>query len=128
MDQVTLSCGVPPKYQVAGQAAAVLNSPRNAVFPLSLSAQGWTAGNAQLGGVDSELVLLPENDGSVSVNGIPYRGRFRFRPVAPGKFDVINEVDVDSYHSSVVSKEMLPGWHVEAYTAQAIVARTYAIY
>jgi stage II sporulation protein D len=41
---------------------------------------------------------------------------------------VINDVDVDSYLCSVVSKEMLPGWHEESYKAQAIVARTYAIY
>jgi stage II sporulation protein D len=128
VDQVTLACGVPPKYQVANQPPAILNSPRNAVFPISLSPQGWAAGDALLGGADSELVLQPEHDGSVSVNGTPYRGRFRFRPVAPGKFDVINEVDVDSYLSSVVSREMLPGWHDEAYKAQAIVARTYAIY
>jgi stage II sporulation protein D len=128
MDQVTLSCGVPPTYQVADQPAAVLNSPRNAVFNLSLAKDGWAAGNSLLGGAASELVVQPEHDGSVSINGTPYRGRFRFRPVAPGKFDVINELDVDSYLCSVLPKELPPNWRDETYKAQAIVARTYAIY
>jgi hypothetical protein len=48
-------------------------------------------------------------------------------PTAAG-FDVINDVDVDGYLKSVVPKEMLPDWTVEAYKAQAIVARTYALY
>ena len=127
-DQVTLACGVPPTYQAGDQPAAILTSPRNAVFTLSLSQQGWVAGNALLGGPDTELLIRPQHDGSVSVNGVPYRGRFRFRATGPGRFDVINDVDVDSYLCSVVSREMLPNWHDEAYKAQAIVARTYAIY
>src|SRR5688572_8887724 len=127
-DQVTLACGVPPTYQVAGQAPAAVNCPRNAIFTLSLGAQGWVAGNALLGGPGAPLVIQPEQDGTVSVNGIPYRGRFTFVPTGPGRFDIVNEVDVDSYLCSVVSREMLPGWHPEAYNAQAIVARTYAIY
>jgi stage II sporulation protein D len=128
VDQVTLSCGVPPTYQLAEQPATVLKSPRNAVFNLSLTKDGWAAGNALLGGAASELVVQPEHDGSVSINGTPYRGRFRFRPVAPGKFDVVNELDVDSYLCSVLPKELPPNWRDETYKAQAIVARTYAIY
>src|SRR6185503_19055996 len=127
-DQVTLACGVPPTYQVGGQAAAPLNCPRNAIFTVTSTAQGWVAGNALLGGPGAPLHLQPQYDGSVSINGTPYRGRFSFVPTDPGKFDVVNEVDVDSYLNSVVSREMLPGWHDEAYSAQAIVARTYAIY
>src|SRR5205085_8957185 len=56
-----------------------------------------------------------------------YRGKFRFIPVGGTRFDVINELDVDAYLASVVSKEMLVGWHDEAYKAQAVVARTYAL-
>jgi stage II sporulation protein D len=127
-DQVTLACGVPPTYQAGAQAPAMLDSPRNAIFTLTSTARGWQAGNALLGGAGAPLVIQPQHDGSVSINGTPYRGRFAFVPTGPGKFDVVNEVDVDSYLCSVVSREMLPGWHPQAYNAQAIVARTYAIY
>jgi stage II sporulation protein D len=135
VESVTLSCGVPPLYQLSSQPMAQgLNCPNNAVFALSLNAQGWQAGAAGLGGANgggipsATLHLQPDREGSVAINGVPYRGRFRFIPVGGSKFDVINDVDVDSYLCSVVSKEMLPGWHEESYKAQAIVARTYAIY
>jgi peptidoglycan hydrolase-like amidase len=128
--EVTLSCGVPPLYQLSTQTVAQpLNSPANAVISLTLTQSGWMANNANLGGsFGTTLHVAPSKEGTVSVNNVAYRGRFRFIPVGGGKFDVINDLDVDSYLASVVSKEMLPGWADEAYKAQAIVARTYALY
>lgn len=41
--------------------------------------------------------------------------------------DVIHETDMDTYLSSLLSKEMNGSWPVEALKAQAVVARTYAI-
>jgi stage II sporulation protein D len=130
VETVTLACGVPPLYQLSNQPAArQLNSPKNAVFTLTLTPQGWQAGNANLGGAPgATLHLQPDHDGSVSVNGVAYRGKFRFVPAGGAKFDVVNDLDVDAYLAAVVSKEMLPGWHEEAYKAQAVVARTYALY
>jgi stage II sporulation protein D len=129
-DTVTLACGVPPLYQLSSQPLSQrLNSPNNAIFNLTLTPQGWMAGNANLGGtLGTTLHFQPDHDGTVSINGTAYRGKFRFIPVGGNKFDVINELDVDSYLASVVPKEMLPGWHDEAYKAQAVVARTYALY
>ena len=132
-DTITLSCGVPPLYQLSNQTTAQpLNSPKNAVFTLSLTPQGWMAGNANLGGTQgTTLHLQPDHDGSVSINGVAYRGKFRFIPVGGVgglKFDVINELDLDSYLTGVIAKEMPGGWHEQAYMAQAIVARTYALF
>jgi stage II sporulation protein D len=130
VDNITLACGVQPLYQLSNQnASQPLNCPKNAIFTLALTPQGWMAGNANLGGtLGTTLHLQPDHDGSVSINGTAYRGKFRFIPVGGTKFDVINELDVDSYLASVVPKEMLAGWHDEAYKAQAVVARTYALY
>jgi len=135
VDQATIGCAIPPNYRVARKAPATLNSPKNAVFTLAIGADGWQAGNARLGGAPTDpagtalpLEIEPAELGTVTINGIAYRGRFRFVPVGGNKFDVINDVDVDSYLASVVSREMLPGWHEEAYRAQAIIARTYALY
>src|SRR5258706_16321864 len=51
VDNITLSCGVPPLYQLSNQTTSQpLNSPKNAVFTLSLTQQGWMAGNSNLGG------------------------------------------------------------------------------
>src|SRR6266581_1888043 len=82
VETVTLSCGVPPLYQLSNQPASqLLNSPNNAIFTVTLTPQGWMAGNLNLGGPGATLHLQPDHDGSVSVNNIPYRGKFRFVPV-----------------------------------------------
>jgi len=41
---------------------------------------------------------------------------------------VINEVDLEEYVKGVVPSEMSSGWHLEALKAQAVAARTYALY
>lgn len=45
-----------------------------------------------------------------------------------GSGDVINVVDVEAYLPGVLSAEMMPNFHREAFEAQAIAARTYAWY
>jgi stage II sporulation protein D len=100
--------------------------PAGVAVPIALSANGWRIGNITYG--SGELTVQPAQIGSVSVNGQSYRGQYRLVPVAAGKFDVVNDVNIDDYLKSVVSKELLWNWHEEAYRAQAIVARTYALY
>lgn len=41
---------------------------------------------------------------------------------------LVNAVDLEEYVKGVVPAEMSPGWHPEALKAQAVVARTYALY
>lgn len=108
----------------AGQRVVI---PSGEPVTLKLLPSGWTLGAASLGPAGT-ITLVPASAGSVAINGKPYRGSFRFVPTAAGRFDVINDVDIDSYLKSVVPREMFPDWHIEAYKAQAIVARTYALY
>lgn len=87
----------------------------------------WIAGtNTNLG--SGELTLTPNREGAITVQGQQYRGRYRLVPVSSTTFDVVNDVAVDGYLKSVISKELYPGWQEETYKAQAIVARTYALY
>jgi stage II sporulation protein D len=128
--QVTLTAQQPPQVRFGADGAARrLDIAPGAPVPIALTASGWTLGQASLPGA-GELTIIPAADGSVSINGKAYRGRFRFVPTttAAGQFDVINDVDIDGYLKSVVPREMFPGWTLEAYKAQAIVARTYALY
>ena len=126
---VTITAGRPPSAWLGTSSARVLDLPRNTAVPVRLTPQGWRVGDEELGAA-GELTIQPDGDGSVSVNGTPYRGRYRFVPDtnASGTFDVVNDVEIDAYLRSVVSKELLWNWHDEAYRAQAIVARTYALY
>jgi stage II sporulation protein D len=125
--QVTIAATQPPLVRVGADAQPKrLNVASGVQLPLTRTATGWALGNVSVGA--GELTIIPAADGSLSVNGKPYRGRFRFVPTTADAYDVINDVDIDGYLKSVVPKEMFPDWHPQAYMAQAIVARTYALY
>lgn len=93
---------------------------------VTLNDRGWVLGGAQVSG--GVMTMTPRPEGSLSLNGQTYRGTLRFVPAGGGRFDVVNDVDVDGYLKSVVSQELLKDWHPEAFRAQSIVARTYALY
>lgn len=123
----------------AGGGSATLWTTGGQPRPLSLPAKtpavvtlgpgGWRVGTLDLG--PGELTVEPTLPRSVGVDGRPYRGAYRFVPragAAAGAFDVVNHVGVDDYLRGVLAAELYPDFHPEAYRAQAIVARTYAIY
>lgn len=127
--QVTLTSTVPPLLQLGDQSIArQLRLPPNTPVPLVLTPAGWQVGATPLGSPGDTLTLTPVPQGSLRVNGKPYRGRYRLVPVSADEFDVVNDVDIDAYLKGVLAREMLPKWDPEAYRAQAIVARTYALY
>ncbi|HYE21302.1 MAG TPA: SpoIID/LytB domain-containing protein [Tepidisphaeraceae bacterium] len=135
VDQAAITCAVAPDYRLGAAPGQRLGGEGNAAFNLTLGAQGWSAGESKLGGASpagvsasAVLILSPAQVGSVTVNGVAYRGALRFVPTAAGRFDVVNDVALDDYLAAVVAGEMYPGWHEQAYRAQAIVARTYALY
>ncbi len=70
--------------------------------------------------------LFTSDSGVIAVNGRQYRGDIILRKDDAGKLTVINEVDMEDYVASVVSKEMSPSFEIEALKAQAVCARTYA--
>jgi stage II sporulation protein D len=111
------------------------SAPHRLHFPnmpvlISLAPDGWHIGTLVLPG--GQLTMQPSEEGGIAIGGKSYRGRYRFIPLSPPstpmRFDVINDVDVDSYLMSVVTGEMPRTFADEAYKAQAIVARTYALY
>jgi len=130
-DGVLVSASGNPLVKSSGQSTPQrLHFPNTSVL-ISLAPDGWHIGTLVLPG--GELTMQPEQEGGIAIAGKAYRGRYRFIPVSesqvtPMRFDVINDVDVDSYLMSVVTGEMPRTFADEAYKAQAIVARTYALY
>lgn len=75
----------------------------------------------------SQLWIEPGPGGYVWIGDRWYRGRTRL--VRSGKGLVaINHVDLDQYLYSVLGAEMSASWPLEALKAQAVAARTYALY
>lgn len=124
-DQVTLKPAGPFIYR-ADTGERQMNVGAGTVIPIRLTDQGWLAGNMNLGrGV---LTLRPTVEGQLRVNDRNYRGQYRLLPLEANKFDVINDVELDDYLKSVLSRELYANWQEETYKAQAIAARTYALY
>jgi stage II sporulation protein D len=128
VDQVLMTAAQPPIVRAGSDAAA-----HQVAFPPGQPVQIMLAGDGawRIGGVPSgsgELVVQPSVSGSVEVNSQAYRGSYRLVPLGGGKFDVINDVDIDSYLKGVLRSELLANWQIEAYKAQCITARTYALY
>ena len=74
-----------------------------------------------------ELIVEPEDDGYVWIGDRWYRGRTRLIRQAEG-ITAINHVDLEQYLYSVVGAEAISTWPIEALKAQAVAARSYALY
>ncbi len=74
------------------------------------------------------LAVQPENkDGRTIVNKKTYRGTILIKKTANG-MTVINDLPLEQYLYSVVPEEMPSSWPIEALKAQAVAARSYALY
>jgi len=57
-----------------------------------------------------------------------YRGTVSIVHLADGKYAAINSLPIESYLAGVLSRELYGSWLPATYRAQAIAARTYALY
>lgn len=99
--------------------------PHNGAVTFARTATGW-----QIGGLnfpDGVMTLTPGAGGTLAVNQASYRGSLQFVPTAAG-FDVVNDVPIDDYLQGVLPSELYHDWQLQTYEAQAVVARTYALY
>lgn len=75
----------------------------------------------------AQIWIEPTSGGYVFIGDRWYRGRTRVVPTTKG-LTAINHVDLEHYLYSVLGGEMYPSWPLEALKAQAVVARSYALY
>ncbi|MGL5034942.1 MAG: SpoIID/LytB domain-containing protein [Microcystaceae cyanobacterium] len=83
-----------------------------------VSLNGWSA---------SQIIIEPSGNGVVWIGDRWYRGRTRLVRQGSG-VTAVNQVNIEQYLYSVVGSEALPFWPLEALKAQAVAARTFAIY
>ena len=90
----------------------------------------WQLGAHRLTG--QVLRIQPKNPAdTVHFNGRAYRGTLVMRAVAGSSrslFHVDNHVPLESYLPGVLARELPHSWRDETYKAQAVAARTYALY
>ncbi len=86
------------------------------------------SGNVSLGQWQgNQLWVEPTGNGHVWIGEGWYRGRVLLVP-RNGGITAVNYVDLEQYLYSVLGAEMDGGWPQEALKAQAVAARTYALY
>lgn len=73
----------------------------------------------------SRLRVSPPS--TLRINGKTYRGVFDFYPLDKGVL-VVNELPIEEYLVGLINCEISSLWPVEAVKAQAVIARSYAIY
>lgn len=73
------------------------------------------------------VTLIPDRSGALSIHGRSYRGVFLLEGSTRG-VDVVNLVDLEDYVAGVLHAEMPSRFPIEARRAQAVAARTYALF
>ena len=109
---------------VDGKAAGSFGMPMRPTV-LSRAHGRWVLGALRKPGQRLEIVPTL---GFVRINSQAYRGTITFIADGPTGFKVNNNVNMESYLASVIPKELYQSFHLQAYRAQAVAARTYALY
>ena len=121
-------------YSIRGDRARVTHHRRPAGWTEVSNHDGLIVGGRPAGSRRAEIVPRPGVTFELSVlrNGTwsparRYGGRLVLVARAEGELLVINRVDLETYVAGVLTRELYPDWHREAYRAQAVAARTYAM-
>lgn len=80
------------------------------------------------GQFDGALRFVPTGGARLFVAIKPYRGVIEIRRTPSGRLTVINELDLEEYLYGVLKMEVDPRWPAETLKAQAVAARTLALY
>ncbi|MFW6133422.1 MAG: SpoIID/LytB domain-containing protein, partial [Planctomycetota bacterium] len=94
--------------------------------PVTRQGETWHLGPIAVRGPHVEL--RPRHGARVRLDGTGYRGRLRLVPRGTDRLLAVNHVDMESYLAGVLPRELYPHWQLEAYRAQAVAARTFALY
>jgi stage II sporulation protein D len=76
---------------------------------------------------DERLTCMGTSAGDVLLSGLKYSGVIEVWKGDSGLY-IINDIPLEDYIKGVVAAEMKSSWDIEALKAQAVAARTYAIY
>ena len=96
----------------------------NGRITVAAGASGLVADGQRL---RSDRIEIRGRNGDITVNNLTVAGRVTIKR-QNGKLIAINEVALEDYVKGVVPSEMNPSWSFEALKAQAMAARTYALY
>jgi stage II sporulation protein D len=74
------------------------------------------------------LTIIASREASITIDGRAFRGGITFIRTPDNRITVVNTIDVEDYIKGVLYHEVSHHWPMEALKAQAVAARTYALY
>ncbi len=97
---------------------------------LESSSVCYTQGNMKVGDnqFPSRRILLCAQDSDIRVDNRPFGRRLEIVSSDSGQLTVISLLDLEEYTVGVLCKEVEPTWPLDVLKAQAILARTNAVY
>jgi len=128
-DAPAISVAVEGPWRLAGAEGDIADGDRIDRTRVRAAGRNLVVGSLATADGPVELHATAGDPVSVEVPGRRrrhYRGHLRLEPVG-GKVRVVNVVPMEAYLAGVVAEELYRTWHVEAYKAQAVAARTYAL-
>lgn len=111
-----------------GKSLAHLNTGERVV--LAMKGKDITINDKKTTAVTFRVVKTKkDNDHLIEINKKKYRGNMEIH-ITQGKngLTIVNVLPIEQYLYGVIAKEISPDWHLEAVKAQAVAARTYALY
>ena len=126
---VTIGTTAPYSIWPAAEGAAALAEGRHQSLPETAvrpTDRGLRLGEHSL--AHTAIRITTVRDAALVVNGRPYRGELLIRRDADDALTVVNRLPLDSYLYSVLGSEAYAGWPAAALDAQAVAARTYALW
>ncbi len=122
--EVSLSCLADVRAEVDGKAWQTFKKGTK----LTISASGKTVSvNGKKAG--QSVVFKPAgSEIAFSVKGNRYRGNMKAIAAGQSGVTLVNALPLEDYLLGVVPCEVSPSWHIDAIRAQAVAARTYALY
>lgn len=77
---------------------------------------------------ENKIAITPFYEAMIYINRQRFRGAINLIHTPDKKLLVVNVVDLEDYVKGVLYHEVSPRWPIEALKAQAVAARTYALY
>jgi stage II sporulation protein D len=123
---VSIEISGPFRIRPVGSDKLLFEGSKLASTNVTATAKGIKLGKRELAATRVEII--PTDSPAVWVDGHQYRGRVRLFRQPGGLVLAVNVLPLEDYIASVVDSEMPADFPDEARQAQAIVARTYAVY
>ncbi len=95
--------------------------------PITLSADNETITLKGVGHLEEPVIIRSKEGESVTVNNVSHRGSVWVH-IRGGKLLVVCHLDIEKYLYGVIPREVSPRWNKQVLQAQAVAARTYALY